>query len=268
MKTQKKITVSHFLKKKEKAEKIVAITAYDTPTARLAEECGVDLILVGDSMGNTILGYKNTLPVTLEQSLHHSAAARRGAELSFIVGDMPFMTYQISVEQALRNAARYLQESMLDAVKLEGGAKIAPTVERLVNAGVPVLGHIGLLPQSVLTSGGYKITGKTESDAERLIKDALAIQDAGAFAIVLEGMSTATATEVTKSLRIPTIGIGAGPGCDGQVQVVSDILGLFTDFVPKHAKQYCNLSGEIKKAISSYALEVRSGVFPGPEHSF
>jgi len=268
MKTQKKINLGHFLKKKEKAEKIVALTAYDTPTARLAEECGVDLILVGDSMGMAMLGYKNTIPVTLEQSLHHSAAARRGAELSFIVGDMPFMTYQISPEQAMQNAARYLQEAMTDAVKLEGGKNIAPTVERLVNAGVPVLGHIGLLPQNVLTSGGYKITGKTGSDAERLIKDALAIQNAGAFAIVLEGMSAATASEVTKALRIPTIGIGAGPGCDGQVQVINDILGLFTDFVPKHAKKYCDLSSEIKKAITSYASDVRGGTFPGPEHSF
>lgn len=268
MKTQKKTTVSHFLKKKEKAEKIVAITAYDTPTARLAEECGVDLILIGDSMGNTMLGYKNTLPVTLEQSLHHSAAARRGAEFAFIVGDMPFMTYQISPEQAMTNAARYLQEAMADAVKLEGGANIAPTVERLVSAGVPVLGHIGLLPQNVLTSGGYKITGKTEDDAQRLIKDALAIQEAGAFAIVLEGMSASTASEVTKALKIPTIGIGAGPGCDGQVQVINDLLGLFSDFVPKHAKKYCDLSSEIKKALTAYSSDVRGGTFPGPEHSF
>ena len=268
MKTQKKTTVSHFLKKKEKAEKIVALTAYDTPTAKLAEECEVDLILVGDSMGMTMLGYKNTIPVTLEQSLHHSAAVKRGAEFSFIVGDMPFMTYQISAEQAMRNAARYLQEAMIDAVKLEGGEKTAPTVERLVSSGVPVLAHIGFLPQNILTSGTYKITGKTENDAARLLKDALALQEAGAFAIVLEGMSSATASELTRSLKIPTIGIGAGPGCDGQVQVINDVLGLFTDFVPKHAKKYCDLSSEIKKALTAYASDVRGGTFPGPEHSF
>ncbi|OGV34816.1 MAG: 3-methyl-2-oxobutanoate hydroxymethyltransferase [Lentisphaerae bacterium GWF2_45_14] len=268
MKAQKKINVSHFLKKKEKGEKIVALTAYDAPTAKLAEECGVDLILVGDSMGMTMLGYKNTIPVTLEQSLHHSAAVRRGAEFSFIVGDMPFMTYQISPEQAMQNAARYLQEAMIDAVKLEGGEKTASTVERLVSAGVPVLGHIGLLPQNILTSGGYRITGKTQDDAERLVKDALALEKAGAFAIVLEGMSSEAAAEVTHNLKIPTIGIGAGPGCDGQVQVINDLLGLFTDFVPKHAKKYCDLSSEIRKALTAYTSDVKAGVFPGPDQSF
>lgn len=268
MKPEKKLTVNYFRKKKEKKEKIVCLTAYDTPTAKLAEECGVELILVGDSMGMAILGYKNTLPVTLEQSLHHCSAVRRGVQNAFIVGDMPFMTYHTSKETAMKNAARYMQEAFIDGVKLEGGEKMAPTVECLTSAGVPVLGHIGLLPQNVLTSGGYKITGKTEPEIKRLIKDAKSIENAGAFALVLEGMPSATGHAITEAIKIPTIGIGAGPHCDGQVQVVNDILGLFTDFLPKHAKRYANLSDEIKKAFTSYVKDVSEGRFPADEHCF
>lgn len=264
----KKITVSYFRKKKENGEKIVALTAYDAPTAKLAEKSGVELVLIGDSLGMAVLGYTNTIPVTLEQSLHHSAAARRGAKFAFLVGDMPFMTYQVSPEQAMLNAARYLQEAQIDAVKIEGGENIAPTVKRLVNAGVPVMGHIGLLPQSVLTAGGYRISGKTEAEAEKLLKDAKALEEAGAFAIVLEGIPAKVSGKITESLKIPTIGIGAGPECDGQIQVVHDILGLFTDFIPKHAKRYANLSEEIDKAFDKYVEEVKNGVFPSEKHSF
>lgn len=268
MKFDKKLSVSYFRKKKEKGEKIVSLTAYDAPTAKLAEECGVELILVGDSLGMSVLGYKTTIPVTVEQSLHHCKAVRRGAKCSFIVGDMPFMSYQISPEDAMRNAARYLQEACLDGVKLEGGINIAPTVERLVHAGVPVMGHIGLLPQNILTSGGYRVAGKTEDDAERLIKDAEALEAAGAFAIVLEAIPANLSKQITEKLKIPTIGIGAGVHCDGQIQVVNDILGLFTDFIPKHTKRYANLCEEITKAFKLYVDDVTQKKFPDDDHSF
>lgn len=265
---QKKLTVSDFRKMRETGKKIVVLTAYDASTAKFAEECGVDMILVGDSLGMTVLGYKNTIPVTIEESLHHCKAVRRGVKNAFIVGDMPFMTYHPSIETALKNSARYLQEGGGDAVKLEGGRVIAPTVEKLVAAGVPVLGHIGLLPQSVLTSGGYRIAGKTEDEAIRLLDDAKALADAGAFAVVLEGIPANVSQRITESVKIPTIGIGAGPECSGQVQVVNDILGLFTDFTPKHAKRYAELDKEIRKAFLSYVDEVRKGAFPDEEHSF
>ncbi len=268
MKPEKKITVSYFRKKKSKGEKLVTLSLYDAATAKLAEACGVELILVGDSLGNTMLGYENTLPVTLEQSLHHTAAVRRGAKLAFVVGDMPFMTYQVSIEEAMRNAARYLKEALADAVKIEGGKNMAPTVKRLVDAGIPVLGHIGLLPQNILTAGGYRLAGKTEEAAERMLEDALALQDAGAFAVVIEGTPAQVSKKITGALKIPTIGIGAGVYCDGQVQVVNDILGLFSDFVPKHTKQYVNLTEEITKAFNAYAGEVLDSKFPGPEQSF
>lgn len=268
MKLEKKLTVSHFRKRKEKGEKIVCLTAYDAPTAKLAEECGVELILVGDSLGMAVLGYKTTIPLTLEQSLHHCKAVRRGAKFSFIVGDMPFMTYQISPEEAMRNAARYMQEACVDAVKIEGGSAMAHTVERLVSAGVPVMGHIGLLPQNILTAGAYKVAGRTEDEAARLMNDAKALQDAGAFCIVLEAIPAALAKVISSELLIPTIGIGAGPDCDGQVQVVNDILGLFTDFVPKHTKRYASLSEDIRKAFSSYVKDVGERKFPTEENSF
>ncbi len=259
---QNKLTVKYFLQKKEKGEKIISLSLYDAPTARLAEECGVELLLVGDSMGNTILGYRNTIPVTIEQSLHHCAAVARGAKFAFLAGDMPFMTYHISAEQAMANAARYLQEVGMDAVKLEGGAHMAPTVARLVRAGVPVLGHIGLLPQNLLTEGGYRMTGKSSAEAEKIIADAKSLEDAGAFAVILECMPPELAAEITSKVKIPTIGIGAGPDCDGQIQVVNDILGLFTDFVPKHAKRYAKLGDEIKKAFGEYAKDVHGRRFP------
>jgi len=268
MEIQKKITTRYFRQKKEKGEKILALTAYDAPTAKFAEECGIELLLVGDSLGMAILGYKSTIPVTIEQSLHHCAAVARGAKFAFIVGDMPFMTYHPSIKTAMTNAARYIQEAGVDGVKLEGGKVISKTISKLTGAGVPVMSHIGLLPQSILTQGGYRIAGKTKDDEQRLIDDAKAVEDAGAFCIVLECMPTELAARITASVKIPTIGIGAGPKCDGQIQVVNDILGLFTDFVPKHAKRYANLSEEMKKAFSAYAEEVKTGKFPGKDNSF
>jgi 3-methyl-2-oxobutanoate hydroxymethyltransferase len=264
----KRINVNYFKQKKKANEKIVALTAYDAPTAKFAEEAGIELILVGDSLGMAVLGYDTTIPVTIEESIHHCCAVRRGAHGAFIVGDMPFMTYRLSIESTLKNAARYMQEAMVDAVKVEGGKEIADTIKMLVTAGVPVLGHIGLLPQSVKTAGGYKITGRTDLQAENLLEDALAVQDAGAFAVVLEGVTKDVAKHITEKLEIPTIGIGAGVFCDGQIQVVNDLLGLFTDFVPKHAKQYVNLGERIKEAFESYHSDVTSSTFPTDKNSF
>lgn len=264
----KKFTVNSFRKKKQNREKIVMLTAYDAAIGALAEKCGVDALLVGDSLGNTILGYNNTIPVTMDQMLHHAAAVRRGAPDAFIIGDMPFMSYRANPDDALMNAARFLREAGTDAVKLEGGEDIAPLVSRMVLAGIPVMGHIGLMPQQVLTSGGYKIAGKTDADAERLIREARTLEAAGVFAIVLEGIPAAVSKKITENTGVATIGIGGGIHCDGQVQVVNDILGLFTSFVPKHAKQYVNLNAEIEKAFTGYVSEVRSEIFPAEENSF
>ncbi len=265
-KTVKKLTVRHFRSKKRKGEKFAALSLYDAPMASLAEENGVDLLMVGDSLGMAVLGYKSTIPVTLEQSLHHCAAVVRGARRALVVGDMPFMTYRPSVEIALRNAARYLQEAGADAVKIEGGEEVAPLVARLVEAGVPVMGHVGLLPQNILTSGGYRAPADTDEELTRLLKDASALERAGAFSIVLECVPDRISSEVTKSLEIPTIGIGSGPNCDGQVQVVHDLLGLLSGFAPRHAKKYVDLSPLIAEAFKSYATEVGEKAFPGPEH--
>ncbi len=263
-----KITVAEFRRMKSRGERIVALTAYDALFARWAWECGAHLILVGDSLGMTVLGYSSTVPVTLEQSLHHTAAVVRGAPGAFVVGDMPFMTYQISPEQALANAARYLQEAGADAVKIEGGAAMAPTVERLVRAGVPVLGHIGILPQSILVEGRYRVHGRRPEEAAALEADAKALEAAGAFAVVLEGLPAGLSRKITGALNVPTIGIGAGPDCDGQIQVIHDILGLFEDFVPKHTKRYAALAETIRAALKQYAAEVREARFPGKEQSF
>jgi 3-methyl-2-oxobutanoate hydroxymethyltransferase len=265
---KKKLTVRDFRKMREARKKIVALTAYDAPTAKFAEKCGVDLILVGDSLGMTVLGYKHTLSVTIDESLHHCKAVVRGVDNAFVVGDMPFMTYHPSEETALKNAARYLQEGGVDAVKFEGGKIVIPIIKRLVNAGVPVLAHIGLLPQNVLTSGGYRIAGKTSDEASRLIDDAKAIEDAGAFGIVLEGIPAHVSAEITSVVSVPTIGIGAGIECSGQIQVISDILGLFSEFTPKHAKRYANLDKEISNAITEYVADVRQSTFPSEKHSF
>ncbi|MGQ4871325.1 MAG: 3-methyl-2-oxobutanoate hydroxymethyltransferase [Candidatus Thorarchaeota archaeon] len=244
------------------------LTAYDAPTAQILSECGVDIILVGDSVGNSLLGYESTIPVTLDDVIHHCAAVRRGNPRSLVVGDMPFMTYKVSIEQALENCARMLQEGGAEAVKIEGGGRVVDTVRAVVDAGIPVMGHIGLTPQSIFEFGGYRVQGRTADAAERLIEQARRLEDAGVFSIVIELVPSETAKAITESVSVPTIGIGAGPHCDGQVLVLWDMLGLFEDFKPKFVKQYANIRRVIVDAVSQYAEEVRSGIFPDPEHSF
>jgi 3-methyl-2-oxobutanoate hydroxymethyltransferase len=261
-------TIIQIKEMKQKGKKIPMLTAYDYATAKLIDGVGVPLILVGDSLGMVILGYESTIPVTMDEMLHHTKAVVRGTEQSLIIGDMPFMTYHASVSEALHNAARFIQEGGAQAVKLEGGETMAETVRRIVECGIPVMGHIGLTPQSVHQLGGFKVQGKTQETALRLVKDACALEEAGVFGIVLEAVPTPLAKIITKKVGVPTIGIGAGPFCDGQVQVVSDLLGLFTDFVPKHAKQYARLSDIIKQAVGDYTNEVQAGTFPTDKQSY
>jgi 3-methyl-2-oxobutanoate hydroxymethyltransferase len=261
-------TIIQIKEMKQKGKKIPMLTAYDYATAKLIDGVGVPLILVGDSLGMVILGYESTIPVTMDEMLHHTKAVVRGTEQSLIIGDMPFMTYHASVSEALHNAARFIQEGGAQAVKLEGGETMAETVRRIVECGIPVMGHIGLTPQSVHQLGGFKVQGKTQETALRLVKDACALEEAGVFGIVLEAVPTPLAKIITKKVGVPTIGIGAGPFCDGQVQVVSDLLGLFTDFVPKHAKQYARLSDIIKQAVGDYTNEVQAGTFPTEKQSY
>ncbi len=263
-----RISISQIKDMKKKGEKITMLTAYDYPTARVIDEVGIPMILVGDSLGMVVLGYESTIPVTIEEMLHHTKAVVRGTKQALVVGDMPFMTYHISLSDAQRNAARFIQEGGAQAVKLEGGVTIAEKVNAIVSCGIPVMGHLGLTPQSIHQLGGYKVQGKTEAAARRLLEDAKTLEQAGAFAIVLETVPTPLAALITQRISIPTIGIGAGKGCDGQVQVVSDILGLFTDFVPKHTKQYARLADTIRAAITEYDREVRAGSFPAEEQSF
>lgn len=244
------------------------LTAYDYVTAKMVDEAGVPLILVGDSLGMVMLGYESTIPVTMEEMIHHTKAVVRGAKRALIVGDMPFMTYHVSVSDALHNAARFIQEGGAQAVKLEGGEVVAEKVRRLVDCGIPVMGHIGLTPQSIHQLGGFKVQGKVVEEAKKLLNDARILEEAGAFAVVLECTPAPLSKLITQKLAIPTIGIGAGPDCDGQVQVISDLLGLYTEFVPKHAKQYARLAGEIKNAVSSYIAEVKSLSFPTMEQSY
>jgi 3-methyl-2-oxobutanoate hydroxymethyltransferase len=253
---------------KGRGAKIVMLTAYDYPSARLAEAADVDMLLVGDTLGMVVLGYDSTLPVTMEDMLHHTKAVVRGSERALVVADMPFMSYQTGIDDAMRNAGRFLQEAGAQAVKLEGGVHMAETVRRLVQVGIPVVGHIGLTPQSVNQVGGYKVQGKTPAAAERLIEDAVALQQAGAFAVVLETIPAPLGKAISERLRVPTIGIGAGAGCDGQVQVWHDLLALYTAFVPKHAKQYAQVGEMIERAIGEYVAEVRSGAFPTEKESF
>jgi 3-methyl-2-oxobutanoate hydroxymethyltransferase len=263
-----RISINQIKEMKQRGEKITMLTAYDYATARVIDEAGIPLILVGDSLGMVVLGYESTIPVTIDEMLHHTKAVVRGTKRALVVGDMPFMTYHISISDAQRNAARFIQEAGAQAVKLEGGVSVAEKVSAIVSCGIPVMGHIGLTPQSIHQLGGYKVQGRTEEAAGRLIEDAKALEQAGAFAIVLETVPTPLATLITQRIGIPTIGIGAGKGCDGQVQVVSDILGLFTDFVPKHAKQYAKLAEAIRAAIIEYDRDVKAGSFPTEEQSF
>ncbi|HOE01242.1 MAG TPA: 3-methyl-2-oxobutanoate hydroxymethyltransferase [Kiritimatiellia bacterium] len=248
-------------------EKIAALTAYDYRTAQLLDAAGIPLLLVGDSLGTTLLGYENTLPVTLLDMLRHTAAVVRGVKNAVVVVDMPFMTYQASIEQALRNCGRAIQKTGCHAVKIEGGEFRAPTVAALVQNGIPVLGHIGLTPQSVQTLG-LRVQGRGTEAARQLVADAQAIAAAGAFAIVLEAVPSALGAEVTAAVPVPVIGIGAGPGCDGQILVINDLLGLSGDFKPKFVKQYANLGAQISAAASAYKSEVAGAVFPGPEHGY
>ena len=263
-----RVTITEIKEMKHKSEKIPMLTAYDYVTAKMVDEVGVPLILVGDSLGMVMLGYESTIPVTMEEMIHHTKAVVRGTKKALIIGDMPFMTYHISVSDALSNAARFIQEGGAQAVKLEGGEVVAEKVRRLVDCGIPVMGHIGLTPQSMHQLGGFKVRGKVVEEARKLLNDARILEEAGAFAIVLECTPAPLSKLITQKLAIPTIGIGAGPDCDGQVQVISDILGLYTDFVPKHAKQYARLAGEIKNAVADYMSEVKSLSFPTTEQSY
>lgn len=263
-----RVTINRIKGMKSKGEKIAMVTAYDYSTAKIVDQVGIPLILVGDSLGMVILGYETTIPVTMDDMLHHTKAVVRGTKRAMVIGDMPFMTYQISIEDALRNAARFIQEGGAQAVKLEGGVTVAERVRRVVECGIPVMGHIGLTPQSVHQLGGFRVQGKTSEAATSLLEDATALEEAGAFGIVLETVPAPLAALITQRVSIPTIGIGAGVGCDGQVQVINDILGSFTDFVPKHAKQYARLSDIIQSALAEYYDEVRAGRFPTDQHSF
>jgi 3-methyl-2-oxobutanoate hydroxymethyltransferase len=265
--TRKKVTTRTFRLKKRRAEPITMLTAYDYATALAVDKAGIESILVGDSLGMVVLGYENTLPVTMEDMLHHCKAVARGAKTALLVGDMPFMSYQISVEQAVRNAGRFLQEAGMDAVKLEGGRERVDAIRAIISAGIPVMGHLGLTPQSVHQLGGFRAQAKEAATAKRLLEDALLLQDAGCFAIVLESIPARLAELVSKQLEIPTIGIGAGLGCDGQVLVTHDLLGLFDRFTPSFVKKYANLHEVMFDAISAYKEDVEHHTFPAPEHT-
>jgi 3-methyl-2-oxobutanoate hydroxymethyltransferase len=262
-----RVSVTKLRAMKERGEKIVMLTAYDYSTARLADDAGIPLLLVGDSLGRVMLGYDSEVRVTMDDMLHHTKAVSRGAQRALVIGDMPFMSYTVNPDEAMRNAARFLQEGGARAVKVEGAA-VAPTIERIVAAGIPVMGHLGLTPQSINVIGGHKIQGKTHEAAEKILRDALALERAGCFAIVLETVPTPLAGLVSRKLSIPTIGIGAGPLCDGQVQVVHDILGWYPDFMPKHARKYTDMGAALTTAFQQYMSDVESGVFPAEENSF
>jgi len=265
---QNRISITDLKAKKTRGEPIVMMTCYDYPSARLLEDAGVDILFIGDTLGMVVLGYDSTIPVTMEEMLHHTKAVVRGSRRAHVLADMPFMSYQTSREDALRNAGRLLKEGGAQSVKLEGGVHVADTVRFIVDAGIPVMGHIGLTPQSVNQLGGYKVQGKTPAAAVRLINDAEALEQAGAYAIVLECVPAQLSRTITERLSIPTIGIGAGPHCDGQVQVFHDLLGLFDDFVPKHAKRYAALGPQIEEAVRAYATEVQERRFPTEKESF
>lgn len=263
-----KKTVSTLQQAKENGQKITMLTAYDYSTAKLMDEAGIDMILVGDSLGNVILGYEDTISVTMEDMIHHGAAVSRGVKETMVVVDMPFMSYQISVEEAVTNAGRLMKEGRANAVKLEGGKSVCPQIKAITQAGIPVVAHLGLTPQSINALGGYKVQGKSEDAAKKLLEDALAVQEAGAFALVLECVPTKLAFLITKKLTIPTIGIGAGNECDGQVLVYQDMLGMFSDYVPKFVKQFAQVGEIMKKAFSDYKEEVASGAFPAEKNSY
>ena len=263
-----RVTINDVREMKARGEKIPMMTAYDYTSARIVDDAGIPIILVGDTLGQVVLGYDSTLPVTMDEMIHHTKAVARGARRALIVGDMPFMSYQTGPTDALRNAGRFLQQGGAQTVKLEGGVNMARTVERIVSSGIPVMGHIGLTPQSVNQLGGYKVQGKSLKSAVRLMEDARALEEAGVYALVLECVPASLARLITERVSIPTIGIGAGRNCDGQVQVFHDMLGLFTDFVPKHAKRYADLGQSIAGAVAEYISEVKDQRFPAREHSY
>ncbi len=268
MMDRNKVTIAYLRQKKEKGEKITMVTAYDFPTARILDEVGIDTILVGDSLGMVVLGYESTLPVTMDEMIHHCKAVARGVKRGFIIGDMPFMSYQVSVEKAIENAGRFIKEGCCDAVKLEGGSEVAHIVKAIVEMGIPVCAHIGLTPQRATMLSGYKVQGRDAEAARSLISSAKDLEKAGAFMIVMECVPDVLAGMITKQVSIPTIGIGAGKDCDGQVLVYHDVVGLFEKFVPSFVKQYINLAPKIKSAFKEFKKEVEAGIFPGPEHSF
>ena len=263
-----KNTISTFQKAKANKEKVTMLTAYDYSTAKLMDEAGIDSILVGDSLGNTMLGYEDTISVTMEDMIHHCACVARGAKNALVICDMPFMSYQVSVQDAVVNAGRLMKEGRAQAVKLEGGVEVAPQIRAITAAGIPVCAHLGLTPQSVNAFGGYKVQGKSEEAAKKLVEDALAVQEAGAFAVVLECVPSKLAALVTEKLDIVTIGIGAGKECDGQVLVYQDMLGMFTDYVPKFVKQFAQVGEVMKQAFCDYKQEVSEGTFPAEQHGY
>jgi len=263
-----KITIQDFLKKKQEKRKITMLTAYDFPFAQIVDEAGIDAILVGDSLGMVVQGIENTLPVTMDEMIYHTKMVTRASINAMVIGDMPFMSYQASIEDAVRNGGRFLKEAGAQAVKLEGGREVAGKVEAMTKSEIPVMAHIGLTPQAVHRMGGYKVQGRTDEAAKRLIEDAKVLEEAGAFSIILEAIPSSLARQITNSLSIPTIGIGAGPVCDGQVLVIHDVLGLFERFTPKFVKRYVNMKEDALNAVKQYKDEVENGVFPGKEHSF
>jgi 3-methyl-2-oxobutanoate hydroxymethyltransferase len=265
---RKKITITDIFEKKRAKRKITMLTAYDYPTARAIDAAGIDAILVGDSLGMVVLGYDSTVPVTMDEMLHHAKAVRRGTRYAFLIGDMPFMSYQVSAEEAVRNAGRFMKEALCDAVKLEGGSEVLGVTKAITEAGIPVLGHLGLTPQTVSKLGGYRVQGRDADAASKLVEEALRLEGAGVFAVVLECVPDKVAEAVTRKLSIPTIGIGAGPSCDGQVLVTNDMLGLFDRFVPKFVKQYARLSEAMRGAFDGFRDDVEKGAFPAKEHSF
>jgi 3-methyl-2-oxobutanoate hydroxymethyltransferase len=265
---RKKVTIPDLQAKKEEGHRITMVTAYDYPNGVLVDKAGIDIILVGDSLAMVVLGYENTVPVTMEEMLHHCRAVARGAKHPMLVGDMPFMSYQVSIQQGVDNAGRFLKEANMDVVKLEGGKERAEVVRAIVDAGIPVMGHIGLTPQTISKLGGFRMQGKSLGAAIKVVEEAVALEEAGCFSIVLEAIPDRLAAIVTKRLKIPTIGIGAGPDCDGQVLVLHDMLGMFDRFTPKFVKKYANLSELGVQALQQYVDEVEKGTFPGPEHVF
>jgi 3-methyl-2-oxobutanoate hydroxymethyltransferase len=264
----KKKTVQNFIQMKQSGEKITYLTSYDYPSARFAEQAGMDMLLVGDSLGMVVLGYPTTVPVTMEEMIIHAKAVRRGAPNTFIIGDLPFMSYQESVAQAVHNAGRFYKEADVDAVKLEGGRRVADRIRAIVDSGMSVMGHIGLTPQSSGQLGGFKAQGRTAESAWELILDAQAVEEAGAFAILLEAVPPEVGKAITESIHIPTLGIGAGVHCDGQILIISDMLGFFTDFTPKFVKRYANVGEIMLKALSEYIVDVKARKFPEEKHTY